>query len=65
MVIKDSFVSLSLYITDLHKQDNPTDTTPCADDELMLGVVVFDAGRNNQAALVERIVSVGRAHCRR
>ena len=26
-----------IVFADLHKQDNPTNTTPCADDELMLG----------------------------
>ena len=42
----------------------PGNTTLCAADELML-CRGFDAGRNNKAALVECIVFVGRAHCRR
>ena len=43
----------------------PGNTTLCAVDELMLGRGLRDAGRNNKAALVECIVFVGRAHCRR
>ena len=41
----------------------PGNTTLSAVDECC--AVVFDAGRNNKAALVECIMFVGRAHCRR